>query len=175
MPKHYFFHANRLNYFSTVGRRGPNSQTYTIYSQHYYLDPKILWILDMDSGSSWNRVGYEQVRKKEDCGKGLKIEPVQWLLHTRSAPTPTLGLPAYYQSRKGVLLLPEIRIAPKTKGGEPLFSLCPVILGDNPWQGTKKQPTQRGREIVSMFPKRRWINPKSALIPLLQPNLRISF
>lgn len=57
-----------------------------------------------------------------------------------------LVLPAYYQPRKGVLLLPkEITTAPETKGGggEPLFSLCPVIPWDNLWKGTEKQPTQR--------------------------------
>lgn len=46
-----------------------------------------------------------------------------------------LVLPAYYQRRKGILLLPEeIRVAPKTKGGKKksLFLLPSDSVGQSP-------------------------------------------
>ena len=79
----------------------------------------------------------------------------------------SLVLSAYDRSGKTVLPLPErISIACKTKGGEK--RLCRTEYA-NAWHTTEKEPTQKGTEVASTFP--RWINLKPGLTLFLQPNL----
>lgn len=139
--------THRLNYFGRVGRR---PQFPDIYNQFPALllrsqDPVNI---GHGHGSSWNWVGCEQEKsKEEEGGKGLKSEPVQWLVHTRTHKHTQshihtyLVLLAYNQPRKGVFPLPEeIRVAPETNSGTKIsFPFAQWICGAIPGR-----PQQRG-------------------------------
>lgn len=162
MPRHFlqntfFRHQVQTGWIILAeSGEGPNSDVYNQFTA-LLLRSQDPVSIGHGHGSSWNTAGCEQEKRKEEGGgKGLKSEPVQWLVHTcthkhtQSHMHTYLVLLAYNQPTKGVFPLPEeIRVPPETNSGTKIsFPFAQWICGAIPGRPQKRGlPKRQGNCI----------------------------